>query len=143
MRGIVSEVDDREACVGVRRGRRRGGVAEQESDGHDHVAAIGDVLVDVAGVVLGAAGLEEGDLDAELLLRPLHAGPRVLVEAVVVDAADVADHAGLVIDCGRRALGRGNGLGCALAGRLGRARALAAAVTGRQDQHQDGQNGHQ
>ena len=50
-------------------------------------------LVDVLGVVLRVGGLEELDLGAKLALRPLDALPGRLVEALVVDLADVGDQA--------------------------------------------------
>ena len=55
-----------------------------------------DVMVDVRLVVLGLRGHSRtADLDAELGLARSMPAQRVLVEALVVDPADVGDHQAL------------------------------------------------
>ena len=95
---VIGVVDDRELEVGIRLSRRLGGVAEQEADGDDDVAFLGDERVDVRHVVRLGLGLEQLALDPDRLFGILNAFPGGLVEALVVDAAEVGDLAG----CERR-----------------------------------------
>ena len=68
--------------------------AEQEADRHDDVVVVLGELVDVRAVVRRGGRLDELDVgEAQVLLGALHAFPGGLVEASVVDFADVGDEA--------------------------------------------------
>jgi hypothetical protein len=98
---VVGVVDDGEVLVGVGLRRGLGGLAEQEADRDDQVAVLVDELLDVGLEVGLRGGLEHRDLDAELLLGALHAGPGGLVEGAVVDATLVGDQAATEVDVQR------------------------------------------
>src|SRR5699024_600083 len=90
-------VDDREVGLGVGLGGVTGGGCQQEPDGDDQVALLGDHVVDVGREVGDRGGLRGGLLDAEVLLGGEQAVVAGLVEGLVVPAAGIRDHAGLVI----------------------------------------------
>src|SRR5699024_608398 len=90
-------VHDREVGVGVLLRGRTGGRGQQEADGDDQVAVLGDHVVDVRCEVGDRGGLRSAGLDPEGLLRVLQALVAGLVEGLVVPAAGVRDHAGLVV----------------------------------------------
>ena len=98
-RRIVGEVDDRELLVGIGLRRRLGGVAEQEADGDDDVAILGEERIDVGDVVGLGLRFEQLALDAEagllgvvtpfqaVWLKPLSSTPPVSVTWQAVNAA--------------------------------------------------------
>ena len=89
------EVDDRE--VRVRELGRDGGrgFSHEEAVRHDHVELLLGELAQVGHVVGVRVGEQHARVDAELALGALSAVVGRLVEAAVVETADVRDHAGL------------------------------------------------
>src|SRR5439155_14496186 len=76
------------------------------TDGDDHVVLVVHEQVNVLFVVGWLLGLDELALDAKIFLRLLHAGPRRLVERLVVHATGVGDQPDLEF-LGRRRRRRG------------------------------------
>src|SRR5205823_10518988 len=90
--------------------RRR---SQEEPDGHDHVVAVGDELVDVVGVIRRSRGLNELDVgEAQVLLSALHAFPGGLVEATVVNLADIGDQTNANLLGVRHGIVRATGIRC-------------------------------
>ena len=98
-------VDDRELRVREPLGDRCELVAHQEADPEDEVVALACRRGQVRDVVPGRLRDEDAALDAELGLGPLEALVRQIVEALVVEAADVGDDrdldgvASALLDC--------------------------------------------
>jgi hypothetical protein len=75
-------------------GHRRLRVGQQEAGGDDRVVALAGDRREVRDVVVRRVRLDRAGLHAELGLGQLQPGELVLVEPLVVEAADVADERG-------------------------------------------------
>src|SRR5437660_662551 len=109
-------VNDRKVNVGKLAGHGTDGLLHQEADADHKVVVLGGEVGQVGNVVVATLELDDVTLDREIDLAVLEAEVGEVVEALVVEAADVGDQTDLV------RLGRG-------------AAASAGAATGCQ-QHQ-------
>ena len=149
----VGVVNDRELDVRILLGLDRRRIAHQEADGDDHVVAFSGKGINVLLVVRRLLGLDVLGLDAQVGHRLLHAGPRRLVERLVVHTTDIGHQTDLQSGglgfrslgrFGHRGLGRLSNRGFGRFGnrRLGRLRCGGGGrlgATGRQDHGQDDQ----
>src|SRR5699024_12274224 len=85
----------------------------------DQVALLGDHVVDVGREVGDRGGLCGGLLDAEVLLGGEQAVVAGLVEGLVVPAAGIRDHAGLVIARGAAGIAATAAVGLLVGGAAG------------------------
>jgi hypothetical protein len=88
----VGDVDDREARLREPLGDGTHRADLRVTDAEDEVVALPRERGEVGDVVRGRARLGDADGDAEALLRLEHADIGEVVEAAVVEAADVGDH---------------------------------------------------
>src|ERR1700687_72439 len=101
-------VDDREVDVGELAGHSADGLLHEEADRDHEVVVLGGEVGQVGNVVVTALRLDDAGLELELGLGLLEAQVGEVVEALVVEAADVGDQADVVRLCGR---GRGAAAG--------------------------------
>ncbi len=81
--------------VGVLLGHLGRRIAQGETDRDDRIETLIDELLHVVFIIFGVFGLNVLDLGARIIREPLHAFPRRLVEAAIVDAAHVRHEADL------------------------------------------------
>jgi len=93
--GIIVVVNDGELDIGVGCSGSRGGIADEETNGHDQIAAFFNEGVQVLLVISNLFGLEVFAFDAELSLGVGDTLPSGGIEGFVIDTTGVGDLANL------------------------------------------------
>src|SRR5690606_32709597 len=89
--GVIVIVHDRELDIGIGFSGSLGGIADQETNGHDQITFFFDEGVEVLFVISNFFGLEVFTFNAELFLGVSNALPGSRVEGFVVNTTGIGD----------------------------------------------------